>query len=413
MNKVILLKKKNLILITNRYPFLPGEEFLHTEFPYLKNEFEHIYIVTTNAQIKKENKRELNPTVKVFHAFEHRHSKIYLLNQLFKSKEGLDWVSKGFGQVLINPKKWLKLLNWVSIAVQVKKNLIMAVEKEKMSVDDTVIYSYWQSPGALAAVMLKKQYGFKTVSRAHGGDVYAERHNPVYLPLQAEVIERLDQLYLISEDGRNYLSEKYPNVQERLSVRKLGTRDPDILAKQSNDDVFRIVSCSYVVPVKRLELLIEGLKLCKQKIEWNHIGDGPLFEQIKLKAKELPPHVSVNFLGNKKNHEIYEYYSVNKVDAFINVSSTEGIPVSIMEVFSFGIPALATDVGGTRELVNSNTGRLLPKNFEAGELATVIDEIAQMSKDERIELGKNALKIWKEYYNAERNFTSFARELSE
>jgi glycosyltransferase involved in cell wall biosynthesis len=407
------MKKKNLVLITNRYPYLPGEEFLHTEFPYLKNEFQHIYIVTTNSLIKEENQRELDSSIKVYHSFDRPYSKSYLLKQLFKDTEGLKWVSKEMGQVALSPKKMLKLLNWVAIAVQVKQTLQRVVQEELLSSENAVVYSYWQSPGALAAVMLKKRFGYKTVSRAHGGDVYAERHNPAYLPVQAEVIEELDQLYLISDDGRDYISAKYPTVQERLSVRRLGTKDPKLTGQHSVDDIFRIVSCSYVVPVKRLELLIDALKLCKNRIEWTHIGDGPLFEQIKLKADELPEHISVRFLGSKKNHEIFEYYSDNKVDFFVNVSSTEGIPVSIMEVFSFGIPAIATDVGGTRELVNQSTGRLLKKDIEPSELALLIDEMAQLSKGEREVLGKEALKTWQEDYNAERNFTSFASELSE
>jgi glycosyltransferase involved in cell wall biosynthesis len=307
----------------------------------------------------------------------------------------------------------LKLLNWVAIAVQVKQTLQTLVHKENLSVDETIVYSYWQSPGALAAVMLKKRFGFKTVSRAHGGDVYAERHNPAYLPLQSAVINELDQLYIISEDGRDYLLNKYPAIRERISVRRLGTKDPQGTCQRSADEVIRIVSCSYVVPVKRLELLIDALKLCKNRIEWTHIGDGPLFEQIKLKADELPEHISVRFLGSKKNHEIYEYYSNNKVDFFVNVSSTEGIPVSIMEVFSFGIPAIATDVGGTRELVNQSTGKLLKKDIKPHDLALLIDEMTQLSNEERKELGVKALKTWQEDYNAERNFTSFASELSE
>jgi glycosyltransferase involved in cell wall biosynthesis len=407
------MKKKNLVLITNRYPYLPGEEFLHTEFPYLKKEFEQIYIVTTNSLIKEENKRELDSSIKVYHSFDRPHSKSYLLKQLFKDREGLRWVSKEVRQVTLSLKKMLKFLNWVAIAVQVKQTLQTLVHKENLSVENTVVYSYWQSPGALAAVMLKKQFEFKTVSRAHGGDVYAERHNPAYLPLQAAVINQLDQLYIISEDGRDYLLNKYPAIRGRISVRRLGTKNPQGSCQRSADEVIRIVSCSYVVPVKRLELLIDALKLCKNKMEWTHIGDGPLFEQIKLKAEELPEHVSVRFLGSKKNHEIYEYYSNSTVDFFINVSSTEGIPVSIMEVFSFGIPAIATDVGGTRELVNQTTGRLLKKDIQPHELALLIDEMAQLSKGEREELGKKALKTWQEDYNAEPNFTSFASELSE
>jgi len=47
---------------------------------------------------------------------------------------------------------------------------------------------------------------------------------------------------------------------------------------------------------------------------------------------------------------------------FINTSSSEGIPVSMMEAQSFGIPILAMDVGGVREIVGPQTGRLLQQD---------------------------------------------------
>ena len=47
------------------------------------------------------------------------------------------------------------------------------------------------------------------------------------------------------------------------------------------------------------------------------------------------------------------------MDYFINLSDSEGIPVSIMEAMSVGIPIIARDVGGNREIVTNNNGCLL------------------------------------------------------
>ena len=46
-----------------------------------------------------------------------------------------------------------------------------------------------------------------------------------------------------------------------------------------------------------------------------------------------------------------DYYKNNIIDIFINLSASEGIPVSIMDAISFGIPCIATNVGGTGEIV--------------------------------------------------------------
>jgi len=47
----------------------------------------------------------------------------------------------------------------------------------------------------------------------------------------------------------------------------------------------------------------------------------------------------------------------------MNLSETEGIPVSIMEAQSAGVPILATNLGGTSEIVNNENGFLVEKDF--------------------------------------------------
>ncbi|NJK95527.1 MAG: glycosyltransferase [Bacteroidales bacterium] len=44
---------------------------------------------------------------------------------------------------------------------------------------------------------------------------------------------------------------------------------------------------------------------------------------------------------------------------FLNTSLSEGVPVSVMEALSFGLPVIATDVGGTGELINDEVGMLI------------------------------------------------------
>ncbi|NCO54621.1 MAG: glycosyltransferase, partial [Bacteroidetes bacterium] len=61
------------------------------------------------------------------------------------------------------------------------------------------------------------------------------------------------------------------------------------------------------------------------------------------------------------------------VDLFINVSESEGIPVSIMEALSAGIPVIATNVGGTNEIVNNDVGFLIDKEFEINTAVNIIN----------------------------------------
>jgi glycosyltransferase involved in cell wall biosynthesis len=82
--------------------------------------------------------------------------------------------------------------------------------------------------------------------------------------------------------------------------------------------------------------------------------------------------ISFQLMGNVKNEEIQKYYSLNQVDLFINVSEYEGIPISIMEAMAYGIPCLATNVGGVREIVNDDNGFLLNKDTNYNQIISSI-----------------------------------------
>ena len=86
---------------------------------------------------------------------------------------------------------------------------------------------------------------------------------------------------------------------------------------------------------------------------WTHIGEGNLKAKIEKYCSELIPQSNFKFLGQLTNAEVIDYYLSNNIDLFINTSSYEGIPVSIMEAQSFGVPVIATDVGGNTESVRN------------------------------------------------------------
>jgi glycosyltransferase involved in cell wall biosynthesis len=107
-------------------------------------------------------------------------------------------------------------------------------------------------------------------------------------------------------------------------------------------------------------------------------------------------------MGRVKNEVIMTYYATNPIDLFINVSEVEGVPVSVMEAFSFGIPCFATDVGGTGEIVNETNGYLASKDFNISELYNYIKNVRTLSKTKQLRI--NARQSWQELCNATTNY---------
>jgi len=116
--------------------------------------------------------------------------------------------------------------------------------------------------------------------------------------------------------------------------------------------------------------------------------------------------------GEISNNEILNEYRKNYYDIFISVSETEGLPVSIMEAISFGIPIIATDVGGTNEIVKNNVnGWLINKDFDVKDLANKIIDINEMDEDKKKKYRREARNIWMRNFNAGDNYNKFFIQL--
>ena len=91
------------------------------------------------------------------------------------------------------------------------------------------------------------------------------------------------------------------------------------------------------------------------------------------------------------------------MDLLINLSSSEGIPVSMMEAISFGIPVFANDVGGISEIVQPETGELIPDKLSAKEIASRLDQFLCSGKTRDEGYRTKVRAFWGQNYSAEQN----------
>jgi colanic acid/amylovoran biosynthesis glycosyltransferase len=310
-------------------------------------------------------------------------------------------------------KRWI--LEWLAAVVMIEKvlkhpeiNKLLIFNEENIN---TILYFYW-GLGSTYAIPFLRNSGFKKiVVRFHGFDLYNERRGG-YLPFRPPLLKNIDYALPISEDGKKYLMTKYPDLGYNVKVCRLGAiKYGDSFP--STDGILRIVSASNVIPLKRLHLISQALQLLSIKCEWSHFGDGVLFEELKSNTKKLPNGVTAVFHGRVTPEEVQNYFVKNPVDLFLNVSSTEGVPVSIMEAFSAGIPVYATHVGGTSEIVNGSNGKLLDKNVTPEKLAQEIEDFSKLSQDLILSFRREALKTYYtkcDFDKLTHDFISFLKE---
>lgn len=216
-----------------------------------------------------------------------------------------------------------------------------------------------------------------------------------------------------SHTGANYLRERYPDLAGKVTTSYLGTEDPCVLSEASLDGVLRIVTCSSNTAVKRVDLLARGLSLMAStspdiEFHWTHIGVGPLAGELKSLVNNLPGLVGrCTITGYLTEPEWRQQFTGRPVDLFVNVSSSEGLPVSLMEAASFGIPMMATSVGGMPEIVSEANGILLDANPSPESIATALEAFARLTPEERASKRAASRATFERDFDAAENYAIF------
>jgi colanic acid/amylovoran biosynthesis glycosyltransferase len=281
----------------------------------------------------------------------------------------------------------------------------------------TVYYTYWLGPSTLGVAAAAERWGgAAVVSRAHGYDLYLERHAPPHIPFFARTVDSIDALFTVSEHGRRYVEERHPSRRSTVEVQRLGTTEGAGLNEPSRDGVLRLASCSFLRPVKRIDLLARGVACAARQrpdllVRWNHLGGGPEEERLEREVHaSMPANVRFDLAGTVDNERVRRFYETTPVDVFVNVSRSEGVPVSIMEAQSYGIPVVATAVGGSPEIVSARNGVLLEADPTPERIAEALLEFAPGGPPPAARRAASR-STWAALSDAEVNFPRFAARL--
>ncbi len=263
-------------------------------------------------------------------------------------------------------------------------------------------YSLWMNDGALIYSILKKRgkIDFFTF-RVNGYDLFEERVKDGYMPLRSFNMNSVNRVISVSKFGADYLKQRtsFGNkvVWNFCSIYDKGTNPIKAEA------VFTLVSCAALIGLKRIDKIIDALKLLNFSVKWIHFGDGPLRSQIEEMIDPLPSNISVHLKGNVSNSELMEFYRSNSINAFIHSSESEGLGLAIIEAQSFGIPAIAINSGAVCDIVNEETGILLPQESGPKEIANAILELRNGTKN-TLQYRTRVKAFWRATFEAQSNY---------
>jgi glycosyltransferase involved in cell wall biosynthesis len=196
---------------------------------------------------------------------------------------------------------------------------------------------------------------------AHRSDIVANN-------LLREKAMSASMLRAISQDGKRMLLERGVENDGKLRVLPMGVAIPPqapLMGPPRN-----VVLCpADLLEVKGHRYLLWAWRLLQDRGIQGELwlaGEGELRDALMQLCDKLAIRSTVKFLGTVAHSSLLELYAKGLVSAVALASVDlghgchEGIPVSLVEAMSYGIPVIATNTGGIPELIEPGTGVLVP-----------------------------------------------------
>ncbi|QMU97428.1 glycosyltransferase [Microbacterium esteraromaticum] len=409
---------KRLVLLTNYYPFFRGEEYVERELTHLVERFDQVLVVPTMRSASMSQTRVLPPGAVLVDTR-------YDSGMAAKARQlraGFPHRAKPIGSTPWNlPVRIAYESYFEGRSREVAARVASALRDRDLSDQDSIlIYSYWLYVTARVGMLLAEgplaTWRPRVVSRAHGYDINAAASPVNYLPARSRLLTGLDAVFPVAEYSARRLRAEYPEHAPKVGVRRLGVV-PAGTSPVSDRTSRVIVTCSTIRPLKRLELVAEAVARLRSDgldVRWVHLGWGAeKYASTLVESSRRLLGDAVQFRGHIDNGEIGEWYRAAGASAFVNVSTSEGVPVSVMEAMRAGVPVVVTDVGGTTELLPQGWPYVLDAGCAAADLAEAIRDVLELPDDEYRRLGTSMRREWAENWNGDVVFGDFADELIE
>ena len=370
------MHETTLFLVTHRFPYGEGETFLQDEIPYLQEAGFRVHILPVS---RASGRRTLPEGVEVSDALvlTPRQKCAYMLHY---GLGRLFWQEVLSGAVPLNMRAMARLAYACATVRVHRERLQEMLAAEEHAGRKGLFYTYWFTPTTCACAGGTA----RVVTRAHGIDIFPEQNQGGYIPLRQWRATLPDRVVPCSRQGAVTL-EAQGVPSHRLEVSYLGVPEtkPQLCIPSCSERI--LLSCSSAVAIKRLALLAERVRqyaLARPECScvWHHIGDGELLTTLaEYCRRHLQGIANLRYVlhGYLPVDAVRTFMNTTAVDALVNVSSSEGVPVTMMEALHAGIPIIGTAVGGVAELITPDVGLLLPADADAAAFNSAVDALTR------------------------------------
>jgi len=320
----------------------------------------------------------------------------------------------------IKKNKWFYLQvpfflisEYFSLKKQIKKNR------------PDMIHAHWIIPQGFIAALLKKKHHIPFAVTCHGVDVFALR-GKVATAIKRFTLRSADKITVVSSAMKNELLTKIDSNLD-IDVIPMGV-DSELFHPKKKEFAIRrkyqidgpfLLFVGRLAEKKGVKYLINAMSdVIKKHAEAKLmiIGRGTLEKELKELTRELKLERNVIFMGAIQNNLLPAYYATADIFACPSIQTKdgdrEGLPVTILEALSSGLPVITTDLEGNKDLIADNRAIYIVRQKNHKELANKIIEILNSSKLRKI-TKTSAIKFIKDKFDWEIISKRYRRALNE
>lgn len=217
----------------------------------------------------------------------------------------------------------------------------------------------------------------------------------IYKPLFLKrVLRRSNQVVVFTEDQKQEVRQKYSVAANKITVIPNGVETQFFnTAPRKLHSKPRLLFVGRLNFQKNIPQLFEALRGISGKFQTNIIGEGELKEELQKKAAALGLKNLV-FCGRIEGRKLLDSY--RQADIFVLPSEREGMPLVLLEAMAMGLPIIATNVTGSRDVVQGRKNGLLVPHKDSNSLRLALLELG-FDQQLYSKLHKNAYLMAQQY----------------
>ncbi|MGQ0641838.1 MAG: glycosyltransferase [Gemmatimonadaceae bacterium] len=249
-----------------------------------------------------------------------------------------------------------------------------------------LVYAHWLWTGGAAALHLRERFGWPVAAIARGSEMHDwHSMHPFCRPHVERVLTRADLVLANCEGLRRRAVELSSRTQDQCEVVYNGCDAQAFSPSVDRIAVRRalglpvhgrlLLCCASIIQRKGIAELIDAWRaFSPRRREWRLVLVGRLVRQDLLQRLQSVGQGRIIIVGRVAADRVRHY--MQAADAYIQPSLLEGLANATMEAMATGLPVIATDTGGQREVVRSEQNGWLVPPGDSDALATAMESMA-------------------------------------